>query len=441
MTRYICRLGLLLCCTTPLLALDVAVLPPVGDAAVLEQVRASAFKAGSNLVELSPDEVVADDNLTPANYPVAVILSETDFLDTVAEDGDAALALQQYVDNGGALVVIGQGAAMSRPLRWTGQSYATVAEPLRRANLLVHLGLLDAGLTLYQPLPANAKLAVHVPGALAGRVPEQLAVPGGDSPFRFLPAAQIGRVTVTPIAELVDDAGETYGAAMAIVEQVTAPDAGPVCFVWAPLLQGDLAGELLVGLAGWREEAARLAAEEEAKYSGDPVKDGDAAWAEHAQPVVAMQFNKGVVYLELWPDIAPKTVESFESLIGKQFYDGIFVHRVEPGFVVQAGDPTTKELGGPTGPGVGSGGPGYTVPAEFSDTQHVKGTLSMARTADPDSAGSQFFICLDRAAHLDHQYSAFGKVLGNGMDVVDRLKVGDRIVHGWVVKPSDKPAQ
>ena len=173
---------------------------------------------------------------------------------------------------------------------------------------------------------------------------------------------------------------------------------------------------------------------DESPFAKERVKSDDARWADNAKPVAALQFNKGVVYLELWPGLAPKTVESFESLIGKQFYDGIFIHRVEPGFVMQVGDPLTKQFGGPSGPGVGSGGPGYTLPAEFSDKLHIKGTLSMARTADPNSGGSQFFICLDRAEHLDNQYTVFGQVLGSGMDIVDQLKVGDKIVFAWMVK-------
>jgi len=173
---------------------------------------------------------------------------------------------------------------------------------------------------------------------------------------------------------------------------------------------------------------------DETPFLKERVKTGDARYASNAKPVAAFQFNKGVVYLELWPDVAPKHVESFKSLIGKQFYDGIFVHRVEPGFVVQAGDPTTKELGSAYGPGVGSGGPGYEVPAEFNDKPHIKGTLSMARSNDPNSAGSQFFLCLDRTSDLDGKYTVFGQVLGDGMDVVDQLVVGDKIVFAWMVK-------
>ena len=160
---------------------------------------------------------------------------------------------------------------------------------------------------------------------------------------------------------------------------------------------------------------------------------GDTRWQSSTNPVVAMQTTKGVVYLELWPSVAPKHVANLLKLAKAKFYDGIFVHRVEPGFVMQAGDPITKKVG-PKGPGVGSGGPGWTVAHEFSSKPHVKGTLSMARTQDPDSAGSQFFICLGRAEPLDGKYSVFGRVLGEGMDTVDKIEVGDQIQFMWVVK-------
>lgn len=174
-------------------------------------------------------------------------------------------------------------------------------------------------------------------------------------------------------------------------------------------------------------------AAEDTPFTKERVKTGDSRWQSNSKPVAAFQFNKGVVYLELWPDVAPKHVESFETLIGKQFYDGIYVHRVEPGFVMQTGDPNTKQSG-PYGPDVGMGGPGYNVPAEFSSKPHLKGTLAMARSGDPNSAGSQFYICLDRCESLDGSYTVFGQVLGDGMDIVDKIQVGDRIVYAWMVK-------
>ena len=125
----------------------------------------------------------------------------------------------------------------------------------------------------------------------------------------------------------------------------------------------------------------------------------------------------GQIEGELYPDLAPITVENFAKLSAKHFYDGLSFHRVEPGFVVQGGDPA----------GNGSGGPGYTIKGEFTTKkQHVRGTLAMARTPDPDSAGSQFYICLAPAPFLDGKYAIFGQVT-KGMELVDQIKVGDKM--------------
>lgn len=124
----------------------------------------------------------------------------------------------------------------------------------------------------------------------------------------------------------------------------------------------------------------------------------------------------GVMEGELYEDIAPETVKNFESLIEKKFYDGLIFHRVIPGFMIQGGCPQ----------GNGMGGPGYTIKGEFTangfknDLKHTRGVISMARAADPDSAGSQFFIMTEDAPHLDGQYAAFGKII-SGMDVADRI--------------------
>ncbi len=176
-------------------------------------------------------------------------------------------------------------------------------------------------------------------------------------------------------------------------------------------------------------------AEEQAEPAKPATKDtsGDSLWESNSQPVAAFQTNQGVVYLELWPDVAPKHAANLIKLVKAKFYDGIYIHRVEPGFVVQLGDPLTKTEG-PQGPQVGTGGPGWTVPAEFSTKPHLRGTLSMARSTDPNSAGSQFFWCLDRLEQLDNQYTVFGRILGDGMDIVDKLKVGDQVQFAWMVK-------
>ncbi|MCC7493683.1 MAG: peptidylprolyl isomerase [Fimbriimonadaceae bacterium] len=184
------------------------------------------------------------------------------------------------------------------------------------------------------------------------------------------------------------------------------------------------------------EEQAKKAAEETAKMASlSQAKDtsGDAKWTSVGNPVVCFQTSRGIIYLELYPDVAPKHTKNMLKLCSTKFYDGIFIHRVEPGFVVQLGDPLTRNKG-PQVPNVGSGGPGWKVPAEFNKKQHLRGSLSMARSDDPNSGGSQFFICLDRQERLDGQYTVFGKILGDGMDIVDQMQIGDKVFYAWVVK-------
>ena len=136
-----------------------------------------------------------------------------------------------------------------------------------------------------------------------------------------------------------------------------------------------------------------------------------------ANPVVTITMEDGgVIRAELYPEIAPNTVNNFISLIQKGFYNGVIFHRVIPGFMIQGGDPT----------GSGMGGPGYSIKGEFAsnrfanDLKHTRGVLSMARAMNPNSAGSQFFIMHADAPHLDGQYAAFGKVT-EGLEVVDRI--------------------
>jgi len=150
-----------------------------------------------------------------------------------------------------------------------------------------------------------------------------------------------------------------------------------------------------------------------------------AAEAPRAPRAVLVMERGGEITIELFPADAPRTVENFVTLARRGFYDGTTFHRVEPGFVVQGGDPQSRTLP-PGDPRLGTGGPGYTIKAEFNRRPFERGVVGMARGRDPDSAGSQFYIMLGRAAHLDGQYTAFGRVVG-GMDVVDRIRVGDRI--------------
>ena len=147
-----------------------------------------------------------------------------------------------------------------------------------------------------------------------------------------------------------------------------------------------------------------------------------------SNPVVTIKmYDGGTIKAELYPEIAPNSVNNFISLIEKGFYNGLIFHRVIPGFMIQGGCPK----------GNGTGGPGYEIPGEFAangfknDLKHTRGVLSMARAMDPDSAGSQFFIMHEDAPHLDGQYAAFGKVL-EGMDVVDKIAATKT---GWGDKP------
>ncbi len=142
--------------------------------------------------------------------------------------------------------------------------------------------------------------------------------------------------------------------------------------------------------------------------------------ADDTNAVALIKTTAGEMIVEFWPDVAPKTVKNFKTLAASGFYDGTCFHRIIKGFMIQGGDPLTKD---PSKEAMwGTGDPGYKIPAEFNDRRHVRGVLSMARGGDPNSAGSQFFICLDPAPMLDNQYTAFGKLL-KGEDVL--LKIGD----------------
>lgn len=149
-----------------------------------------------------------------------------------------------------------------------------------------------------------------------------------------------------------------------------------------------------------------------------------------SNPIVTIEMeNGGIIRAELYPEVAPNTVRNFVSLAGKGFYDGTIFHRVIPGFMIQGGDPE----------GTGMGGPGYGIKGEFAmngfknDLKHTTGVLSMARSQRPNSAGSQFFIMVDDAPHLDGQYAAFGKVT-EGIDVAQAIVSSPR---DW----SDRPRE
>jgi peptidylprolyl isomerase len=148
------------------------------------------------------------------------------------------------------------------------------------------------------------------------------------------------------------------------------------------------------------------------------------AKAADAENTLVMETTQGTVTIEMRPDLAPKHVERIKELVRQKFYDGVVFHRVIDGFMAQTGDPT----------GTGTGGSGKKLAAEFSKESHVRGTLSMARASDPNSADSQFFICFADTPHLDGQYTVWGKVT-EGMENIDKLKKGSESDNGAVSSP------
>ena len=142
------------------------------------------------------------------------------------------------------------------------------------------------------------------------------------------------------------------------------------------------------------------------------------------EDVINLELKDGIVKIKTFDDKAPNHVKRIKELVNQGFYDGIVFHRVIDGFMAQTGDPL----------GNGTGGSGQNIKAEFNDTPHKRGILSMARAMDPNSADSQFFICFDDAPHLDGQYTAWGEVI-EGMEYVDKIKKGDPIKNGLVQDP------
>jgi peptidyl-prolyl cis-trans isomerase B (cyclophilin B) len=134
--------------------------------------------------------------------------------------------------------------------------------------------------------------------------------------------------------------------------------------------------------------------------------------------IAIIKTTEGDLTIEFWSDVAPKTVENFKTLAKKGFYDGTAFHRIIKGFMIQGGDPLTKDASKENL--WGTGGPGYQIQAEFNEKSHQRGVLSMARSSNPHSAGSQFFICDGDASFLDRQYTAFGKVIA-GDDVLSKI--------------------
>jgi peptidyl-prolyl cis-trans isomerase B (cyclophilin B) len=169
---------------------------------------------------------------------------------------------------------------------------------------------------------------------------------------------------------------------------------------------------------------------------GVPGEDETKLMNPSVNEVDVIKTSEGDMVVQFWTDAAPKTIQNFKKLARSGFYDGTIFHRIVKGFMIQGGDPLSKD---PNKENLyGTGGPGYKIKAEFNDHPHERGVISMAREPDPDSAGSQFFICLAPVPRLDHQYTTFGKVI-KGTDALE--KIGDtpvEMAHGEMSKPTKR---
>jgi len=174
--------------------------------------------------------------------------------------------------------------------------------------------------------------------------------------------------------------------------------------------------------------ASAVLATEEKKQEPAPVNSPN--------EVAVIKTSEGDMVMQFWTDAAPNTVENFKKLARQGFYDGTIFHRIVKGFMIQGGDPNSKDPAKENS--YGQGGPGYNIKAEFNDHSHDGGVVSMARGPDPDSAGSQFFICLAPVHRLDHRYTTFGKLI-KGQDVLE--KIGDSPVTRNSMGEPSKPTK
>ena len=174
--------------------------------------------------------------------------------------------------------------------------------------------------------------------------------------------------------------------------------------------------------------SSALFAAEEKKEDTSPVSTGN--------EVAVITTSEGDMVVEFWTDAAPNTIENFKKLARAGFYNGTIFHRIVKAFMIQGGDPNSKDPSKENR--YGEGGPGYKIKAEFNDHSHERGVISMAREPDPDSAGSQFFICLAPVPRLDHQYTTFGKLI-KGDDVL--AKIGDTPVSRNSMGEMSKPTK
>src|SRR5499425_3192539 len=168
-----------------------------------------------------------------------------------------------------------------------------------------------------------------------------------------------------------------------------------------------------------------------AVFAADEKKEEKAPMNSSSE-VAVIKTSEGDMVVQFWTDAAPNTIDNFKKLARQGFYDGTIFHRIVKGFMIQGGDPNSKDPAKENS--YGEGGPVYNIKAEFNDHSHDRGVISMARGPDPDSAGSQFFICLAPVRRLDHQYTTFGKLI-KGQDVLD--KIGDtQVIKNSMGEPS-----
>jgi peptidyl-prolyl cis-trans isomerase B (cyclophilin B) len=170
-------------------------------------------------------------------------------------------------------------------------------------------------------------------------------------------------------------------------------------------------------------------------FAADEKKE--ASSMNSSNEVAVIKTSEGDMVVQFWTDAAPKTIENFKKLARSGFYNGTIFHRIVKGFMIQGGDPNSKDPAKENS--YGAGGPGYKIKAEFNDHSHERGVISMAREPDPDSAGSQFFICLAPVHRLDHQYTTFGKLI-KGDDVLEKIGNApvERNSQGEVSKPTKR---
>jgi peptidyl-prolyl cis-trans isomerase B (cyclophilin B) len=188
---------------------------------------------------------------------------------------------------------------------------------------------------------------------------------------------------------------------------------------------------LAVGLVSAPAQEAKDAPKEQPKKEEQKTETKKEDKSVNTNEVAVIKTSEGEMVLEFWPDVAPGHVENFKKLAKQGFYDGTCFHRVIKGFMIQGGDPLTKDESKQSQ--WGTGGPGYQIKAEFNDKAHLRGVLSMARSQDPNSAGSQFFICHGEPRFLDKQYTAFGKLI-KGDDVLEKIATTP-------TKPGDRPVK